>query len=117
MTDFALDDSVFINSHINAALQELDILFNTENTELIGYPTYGVNFEQFLWQLNPSPKALKSYIEEHIEKYTYFCQDFDVVVNVSVIDGEYRNIYNVMIILRTDPKSKRAAGYRIYQLR
>ncbi len=117
MTDLALDDSVFINSNLAAALQELDILFNTENTELIGYPTYGVNFEQFLWQLSPSPKALQSYIEEHIKKYTFFCQDYDVVVNVNVISGEYRNIYNVIIILRTDPNSNKAAGFRIYQLR
>ena len=117
MTDLALDDSVFIDSNIAAALQELDILFNTENTELIGYPTYGVNFEQFLWQLCPSPNALKSYVEEHIEKFTLFCKDFDVVVKVDVIEGEYRNIYNVMIILRTDPKSNKAAGFRIYQLR
>ena len=117
MTDLALDDSIFIKSNINAALQELDILFNTENTELIGYPSYGVNFEQFLWQLNPSPKALKSYIEEHIQLYTFFCKDYDVVVNVNIIEGEYRNIYNVMIILRTDPKSQKADGFRIYQLR
>ena len=117
MTDFALDDSVFIESNVAAALQELDILFNTENTELIGYPTYGVNFEQFLWQLSPSPNALKSYIEEHIEKYTFFCRDFDVVVNVNILEGEYRNIYNVMIMLRIDPKSRQAAGFRIYQLR
>ena len=32
MTDFALDDSVFIKSNVAAALQELDILFNTEKT-------------------------------------------------------------------------------------
>lgn len=117
MTDLALDDSVFIKTNVAAALQELDILFNTENTELIGYPTYGVNFEQFLWQLSPSPNALKTYIEEHIQEHTFFCRDFDIVINVNVIEGEYRNIYNVVIILRTDPKSKQAAGLRIYQLR
>ena len=59
----------------------------------------------------------KAYIEEHIQKYTFFCRDFDVVVNVNILEGEYRNIYNVMIILRVDPSSRQAAGFRIYQLR
>lgn len=117
MIDLALDESVFINSDLSAALQELDILFNTENTELIGYPMYGVNFEQFLWQLNPSPKSLKSYIEENINKYTFFCKNFNILIDVKVMEGEYRNIYNVIIILRTDQKSNKAAGFRIYQLR
>lgn len=116
-TDLALDDTVFIGSDINAALQELDILFNTENTELIGYPMYGTNFEQFLWQLNPSPNALKSYIQEQINKYTIFCRNFDVLITVKILEGEYRNIYNVMIILRRDETTNQASGFRIYQLR
>lgn len=117
MIDLALDDSIFVNSKVNAALQELDILFNTENTELIGYPAFGSNFEQFLWQMNPSPNALRSYMEELIEKNTFFCNEFDIVIDVKILEGEYRNIYNVIIILRTDPKSNTAAGYRLYQLR
>ena len=117
MIDLSLDHRVILNSEFDAGLQELDLLFNTETTELINDPTFGTNFEQFLWQLSPSPNALKSYIEEHIQKYTFFCRDFDVVVNVNILEGEYRNIYNVMIILRVDPSSRQAAGFRIYQLR
>lgn len=117
MIDLAIDDEVFVNSKINAALQELDILFNTENAELIGYPKYGTNFEQFLWQLNPSPNALKSYIEEVINDNTLFCKEFEIIVNVNIVEGEYRNIYNVIIVLKTDAKSNEAAGYRLYQLR
>jgi hypothetical protein len=117
MLDLALDDSIFIESRVNAALQELDILFNTENTELIGYPTFGSNFEQFLWQLNPSPNALKSYMEEIIKNNTLFCNEFEIMIDVKIVEGEYRNIYNVIIILKTDMKSDKAVGYRLYQLR
>lgn len=117
MIDLALDNSVFVNSNVNAALQELDILFNTENTELIGYPRFGSNFEQFLWQMNPSPNSLKTYMEELIKNNTVFCNEFDIIIDVNILEGEYRNIYNVIIVLRTDPKSKTAAGYRLYQLR
>lgn len=117
MIDLALDNSIFINSNINEALQELDLLFNTENTELIGYPTFGSNFEQFLWQMNPSPNALRTYMKELIDNNTFYCRDFDIAIDVKIVEGEYRNIYNVIIVLRSDPKSTVASGYRLYQLR
>ena len=55
MIDLALDSKIFIDTNIDAALQELDLLFNTENTELIGYPEYGTNFEQFCGQHHHQP--------------------------------------------------------------
>ena len=66
MIDLALDSNVFIDSVFDAALQELDIILNTRYTELIGYPKFGTDFEQFLWQLTPSAQSLKRYILEKI---------------------------------------------------
>ena len=62
MLDLAIDSRIFIYNEEDAALQELDILFNTENTELIGYPRYGTNFEQFLWNMNPRTIYILIYI-------------------------------------------------------
>lgn len=115
--DLALDNKIFVSDKLNAALQELDMLFNTTNTELIGHPKYGTNFESFLWQMTPSPNALKSYIEDKIKNFTLFCQEYDIVVEVEIVPGEYRSIYNVVIALRTDPNSRNALGFRVYQLR
>lgn len=115
--DLSLDTNIFINSKLNAALQELDILFNTTNTELIGYPTFGTDFESFLWQMTPSPKTLKRYIREKIDESTIFCKEFEISVEVEVVEGEFRSIYNVIIALRTSPEDNTIAGYRIYQLR
>ena len=64
MIDLSLDHRVILNSEFDAGLQELDLLFNTETTELINDPTFGTNFEQFLWQLTPATSALKKYIIE-----------------------------------------------------
>ena len=47
MIDLALSSNVFIDSAFDAALQELDIILNTRYTELIGYPKFGTDFEQF----------------------------------------------------------------------
>ena len=96
MLDLSLDYKILLNNKLDAAVQELDILFNTETTELINNPTFGTNFEQFLWQLTPSPQALKKYIIEKIND-TLFLSQFDVSVDVDVYKGEIRMIYDVKI--------------------
>ena len=100
MLDLSLDNRVFLYDKIDCAIQELDILFGTENTELINDPQFGTNFEQFLWQLNPSPNSLQKYVEEKIKFYTYFLSNLEYSVDVEVLNGEIRNIYNVKISIK-----------------
>ncbi len=114
MLDLAIDDKIFIMNKIDAAVQELDMLFNTENTELIGYPSFGTNFEQFLWQMTPSPYELKRYIDEKIAETVWLSQ-LSSSVTVSVLEGEYRKIYNVVVKVIDDENDKTAI--RVYQLR
>ena len=73
MIDLALTGDIIIDNELDEALQELDILFNTENTELIGYPEFGTNFEQFLWEVTPAVEDVKRYIYEVLAQ-TYYCQ-------------------------------------------
>ena len=113
MLDLAIDSRVFIDNEIDAALQELDMLFNTENTELIGYPTYGTNFEQFLWNLNPSPNEVKNYIVEKFAN-TLYLNRVESYIYVDILEGEYRSIYQVVIQIGDDNNPAHA---RIYQLR
>ena len=112
MIDLAIDGRVFIDNILDEALQELDILFNTTNTELIGYPRYGTNFEQFLWQLTPSPNELRNYILERIGD-TFYLSQLNTNVNVEVLNGEIRNIYYVKIAVTYNEETK----YREYQFR
>lgn len=116
--DLSLAGDVFVDSKVTAALQEIDILFSTEQTELIGDVKYGMNFEQFLWQMNPSPTSLKKYISEQISLYTMYASQFDVMIDVSIVPGEYRNIYQVIIALRDEHTAPgKVNGFRIYHLR
>lgn len=117
MIDLALDATIFVDDPIREALQEIDILFNTEQTELLGYSEYGTNWEQYLWQMSPSPHSLKSYIKEKIANETYYPNMFDITIDVKILEGEFRNIYQVLIVLRESATSKTADGFRIYQLR
>lgn len=112
MIDLAIDGRVFIDNVLDEALQEMDILFNTYQTELIGYPDYGTNFEQFLWQLTPSPKELKRYIFEKIGD-TFYLSQLSTEIDVEVLTGEMRNIYYVKIGVTYNDETK----YREYQFR
>lgn len=114
MIDLAIDNRVFIDTELDEALQELDMLFNTENTELIGYPKYGTNFEQFLWNMNPSVSSLKSYIEERFAD-TFYINKMEHSINIQILNGEYRGIYSVEIVLYD--KNTDQQGVRQYEFR
>lgn len=55
--DLALDDSIVLTDPLDAAIQELDLLLSTDTTEMLGNPSFGVNMEQFLWQLTQIGRA------------------------------------------------------------
>lgn len=112
MIDLAIDGRIFIDNVLDEALQELDILFNTNNTELIGYPEYGSDFEQFLWQLTPSPIELRKYINDLISN-TFYLSQLISDIEIEVLTGEYRNIYYVKISAAYKNETK----YREYQFR
>jgi hypothetical protein len=113
MLDLALDGRIFLDTELDCALQEIDMLLNTENTELIGYPSYGTEFETFLWTLTPTTLEIENYIREKIKSETFFANKFDVRVNATYLDGEYRSVYYVKIIL-IDNQTKKV-GVREYQ--
>lgn len=113
MLDLALDGKVFIENKVDAALQELDMLFNTEKTELINNPNYGTNFEQFLWRLNPSFQQIEQYINEQIAN-TFFLRDMKHNVNVQMLEGDYRYIYLVQISVEDE---NGVNGIREYEFR
>lgn len=90
--DLALDDSVFVTDMTIAALQEIDMIFNTEYTEVLGDPGFGTNFEKYLWNLNPDVSGLKNYVEGLL-KDCYYVSKFPYTVDVEENSPEVvRNI-------------------------
>lgn len=86
MIDLALDNKVILSNTMDAAVQELDILFNTTPTELLGDTSYGTNWYQFLWILNPSLEDIKNYVVEKISG-TFFVSKMEHTVSVSQDDS------------------------------
>ena len=97
--DLSLDSRLFIRNEFDAGVQELDLLLKTTNTGLINSPQFGIDFDQFLWQLNPAPQAVKKYIEEKIRDCTLYLRKLRVNTSVDTVKGEYRMIYNIIFRL------------------
>ena len=112
MIDLAIDSRVFITSKLDEAVQELDMIFNPTNGELIGYSSFGTNFEQFLWQINDASNMLQTYIYDKI-KDSFFLRDMLTEVNVTTMEGEMRRIYVVKISVSDGTNTQN----RTYQLR
>ena len=99
MVDLALTDNIFTESKIEEAIQELDILFNTVPTELIGDTTYGSNFLQFLWSLTPMEDSITKYIYDRIAGYTVYAASLKKEINVTKYDDVNETIYVIEISL------------------
>lgn len=109
MLDIGLHNKPIITSKVDAALQELDILFNTTPTEMINNTGYGINFLQFLWSLTPNENKLQEYIYDRINTYTCYASSCHLDVEVTTEDTESSYMYIVKIDIY-DPDSEKTAN-------
>jgi hypothetical protein len=104
--DISLKDKIIETDIFNAALQEIDIVFTTVNTELLGEPDFGCYFDEYLWTMTPVVESLKSYIYEKLSNCYYISQlncNVDVVCSQS--EEIYESVYTIKISLYNDYKS------------
>lgn len=115
MYDISLNNNLFVTDKIEAAIQELDLLFNTEQTELIGDTEYGTNWYNYLWSLTPMVGDLKTYITSKINQ-TYFASQFIPIVEVEFKQAETNAIYYIKISL-TDPNTNETVTEQQYKIK
>lgn len=108
--DIALNEDIIITSKLAQALQELDILFNTERTELLGDTNFGSFFEGYLWEMNRPNDDVKTYIRNVMQQSYIFNEMLDDI-NVQMIDGEYRPIYIIQITLKDNEANQSQKRY------
>lgn len=83
--DFSLYDDIILTNELDVALQELDVVFNTDLTEVLGESSFGSKFESFLWELTPDTNRLKTYMIEKINQ-TYYASRFPYTVTVKLTE-------------------------------
>lgn len=100
-----INNNIYIDDDLEEALQELDILFYTENTELIGDIDFGINLEQYLWILSPAVESIKSYINDKLMNLQYL-QKFQYNLDVEYISGDIKSEYRIKIDIYLENKQK-----------
>lgn len=105
MLDLSLDNKIINTSYLDEAIQELDLMFNTECTELLGDTYYGMSIDQFLWSLTPMTEAFKDYINKKLSGLFYL-KYFNYNFDLQYLEDEYQSLYHLTIDIYIDNDRK-----------
>lgn len=111
MIDLSIRNNIYNDDDLEEALQELDILFNTENTELLGDINIGINMQPYLWTLTPSTDSLKQYLNSKLMNLTYL-QKFQYNLNVKHYNDDIGSMYHVIIDIYINENRKIKKEYK-----
>lgn len=102
MVDLSLDtETVVKTSDLDNVIQQIEMLFDTEPFDVIGEPTYGSDFDKFLWNLTASNYDIENYIRSRIT-YEVDLLGYDVDVVVGIMEGTENDIILVDITISRD---------------
>ena len=92
MIDFCTtNDEVYLDSELDLIIQQIEMLFSTTPTDVIGVPQYGSAFEKYIYDLSYSTNEIKRYAENLLSNNVeFFGNDFSV--DASILHGEYNDI-------------------------
>lgn len=112
MIDFNISDSesTYLNKEIDIILQEIDILFDTNPKEVLGFESYGSQYDRYLYNLNISPESIKTKIISDLGTLNLF--GYTPKVDVILTAGTERDIIFIDIVLTKDNENYR----KIYKI-
>lgn len=85
-------DNLLLTRDFDIFVQEIDILFSTTPTEILGLPFCGVDWDSYVWDLTLSPNRISSDIKALISVYTTMSQKFKYDVNCEILFGSNSDI-------------------------
>ena len=100
MIDFDLKGAPILNNDISLVLQQIDILFDTIPTEVLGDVNYGTKYHKFLFDLNISNEYIKHTVLSDLNSLELL--GFAPNVEVHLLQGTEHDIVLVEIELVRD---------------
>ena len=91
MIDFDLNGAPTLNNDISLVLQQIDILFDTIPTEVLGDEDYGTKYHRFLYDLNISNDYIKHTVLSDLNSLELFCsnhyqtKDSQILVQIEIL--------------------------------
>lgn len=104
MLDFSLSnkltDDVVVGNDLIYVLQQIDLLFDTDVYDVLGDPSFGTNYDRYLYTLGMSNAAIESKVINDLNKLD-LC-GFTPSVTVNIVEGTVRDIAFINITLTGD---------------
>jgi hypothetical protein len=85
-------DFPVVESPLDSFLQELDIIFSTDQGSVFGQRGFGQSLEHLLWSTSINNEILQAKIKEAIIKWCSSAAEFSWSVKVSLLQGVSRDI-------------------------
>ena len=99
MVDFSLyklGGNSTINYEVDLLLQQVDILFDTTPTEVLGQDQFGTQYDKYLYDTKLSASNLKTIIEQDISTINLMGWNYDVEVHL--LQGTEQDIAVIKIM-------------------
>lgn len=111
MIDFNIDvGKPTKNEDVELLLQQIDILFDTSPTTVLGDETFGTQYDKYLYNLRLSNDNIRHKVLSDLNSLELF--NFIPEVTVHLLQGTERDIILIQIILTREEESYQ----RIYKI-
>ena len=85
---------------INVILQKFEMLLLTNQGDIYGFPDFGCNLEEYLFETKLSADVIQSDIQEQISKYIQELSSIDYTLSVNIYEDPERFQEWMEVILR-----------------
>lgn len=94
MTDISLDNTkgIYVDTDIANFLQQIDIIFGTERSEVVDSGLMGTDFRRYIYDPTVSCSAISRELTDLIERYCTLAGKFDWSVTAKAVAGDYEDI-------------------------
>lgn len=99
MVDFSLykkSGTSTINSEVDLLIQQVDILFDTTPTEVLGADDFGTNYDRYLYDTRLTAESMKTIVEQDLSTLNLMGWRYDVEVHL--LQGTEQDIMIINIV-------------------
>jgi hypothetical protein len=98
-----------LTESIDVFIQQLDMLFSTPKTSVLGSPNFGIDLEQYIWSTAKSTSSIRQEIINQINEYiSYDLLDYiDYDIEINYLKGDVWDTVVVDVII----DGTKVAGY------
>lgn len=92
-------DLIFTDTKTDMIVNKIEMVLFTNKGDFIGDADFGCDLEYFLWQTRVSAGRIEDIIRDQFNKYIPEINDIGYELDVSIMQGELRDILLIDIVL------------------